>query len=352
MNPTFTYVEDYIEFIGGHRDITGKHLGLFETTTSPISLARYDVQIVESFCNQVLFDCKPYTDKQSELAVKIVSKYRKQLLQLSTPVTLPESFNLPGSFNQFRLGIRTIDRTKSVTIEDDQFVIKFPYDTKLIDLVKKQLKEGQGSVLFDKDKKVWRLAQTESMLNWIMAVAPMNEFVISNEVTALYDAMVAVEQQPYTVELQVRAGQLTISNAEDSLVDYVNEHLGGFDIDNLLTLADNSEVLGYTIDSDIRAGLESVYGPMWKLIGNRYSTFKKSEITMEYLIGYAKLVNRLPVYVYETGIPKTDTADIVYLTRSKPLDIKPKLLVSLSSLMIGSKKESWRNNAEKIMVIE
>ena len=346
MNPTFTYVEDYIEFIGGHRNITGKHLGLFETTTSPISLARYDVQIVESFCNQVLFDCKPYTDKQSELAIKIVSKYRKQLLQLSTPVVLPESLN------QFRLGIRTIDRTKSVTIEDGQFVVKFPYDTKLIDLVKKQLKEGQGSVLFDKDKKVWRLAQTESMLNWIMAVAPMNEFAISNEVTELYDAMVAVEQQPYAIELQVRNGRLTVSNAEDSLIDYINEHLGGFDIDNLLTLADNSEVLGYTIDPDICTGLESVYGPLWKLISNRYSTFKKSEINMEYLIGSAKLVNRLPVYVYETGIPKADTADIVYLTRSKSLDIKPKLLVSLSSLMIGSKKESWRNNAEKIMVIE
>ena len=346
MNPTFTYVEDYIEFIGGHRNITGKHLGLFETTTSPISLARYDVQIVESFCNQVLFDCKPYTDKQSELAVKIVSKYRKQLLQLSTPVVLPESLN------QFRLGIRTIDRTKSVTIEDGQFVVKFPYDTKLIDLVKKQLKEGQGSVLFDKDKKVWRLAQTESMLNWIMAVAPMNEFAISNEVTELYDAMVAVEQQPYAIELQVRDGRLTVSNAEDSLIDYINEHLGGFDIDNLLTLADNSEVLGYTIDPEICTGLESVYGPLWKLISNRYATFKKSEITMEYLIGYAKLVNRLPVYVYETGIPKADTADIVYLTRSKSLDIKPKLLVSMSSLMIGSKKENWRNNAEKIMVIE
>ena len=346
MNPTFTYVEDYIEFIGGHRNIAGKHLGLFETTTSPISLARYDVQIVESFCNQVLFDCKPYTDKQSELAIKIVSKYRKQLLQLSTPVVLPESLN------QFRLGIRTIDRTKSVTIEDGQFVVKFPYDTKLIDLVKKQLKEGQGSTQFDADKKVWRLAQTESMLNWIMAVAPMNEFAISNEVTELYNAMVAVEQQSYAIELQVRDGRLTVSNAEDSLIDYINEHLGGFDIDNLLTLADNSEVLGYTIDPDICTALESVYGPLWKLISNRYATFKKSEITMEYLIGYAKLVNRLPVYVYETGIPKADTADIVYLTRSKSLDIKPKLLVSMSSLMIGSKKESWRNNAEKIMVIE
>lgn len=346
MNPTFTYVEDYVEFIGGHRDITGKHLGLFESIPSPINLARYDVQIVESFCNQVLFDCKPYTDKQSELAVKIVTKYRKQLLQLATPVALPESLN------QFRLGIRTIDRTKSVTIDRGQFLVKFPYDTKLIDLIKKQIREGHGTAAFDGDTKAWRLALTESMLNWIMGVAPTNEFTISDEVTELYESMLVVEQQPYKIELQVQAGEFVITNAEDSLVDYINEHLGGFGIDNLLALADNSQVLGYTVAPKICAGLEEVYGPMWKLICNRYSTFKKSEVSEDQLLEYAKLVNRLPVYVYETGIPKEDTEDIVYLTRSKSLDIKPKLLISTSSLMIGSKKESWRNNAEKIIVIE
>ena len=346
MNPTFTYVEDYIEFIGGHRDITGKHLGMFESVTSPISLARYDVRIIESFCEQVLFDCKPYTDKQSELAVKIVSKYRKQLLQLAIPVVLPESLN------QFRLGIRTIDRTKSVTIDSGQFVVRFPYDTKLIELVKRQLKEGDGAALFDIDKKVWRLAQTESMLNWIMSVCPSNEFEITSEVTELYEAMLLTEQQPYPIELQVQDGQFAISNAESSLIDYVNEHLGGFGLDNILTLADNSDVLGYTVAPDICSTLEEVYGPTWKLISSRNLAFKKSEITMDQLIEYARLVNRLPVYVYETGIPKADTADIIYLSRSKSLDIKPKLLISMSSLMLGSKKESWRNSAEKIIVIE
>ena len=346
MNPTFTYVEDYIEFIGGHRDITGKHLGMFESVTSPISLARYDVRIIESFCEQVLFDCKPYTDKQSELAVKIVNKYRKQLLQLAAPVVLPESLN------QFRLGIRTIDRTKSVTIDSGQFVVRFPYDTKLIELVKRQMKEGDGAALFDIDKKVWRLAQTESMLNWIMSVCPSNEFEISSEVTELYEAMLLTEQQPYPIELQVQDGQFAISNAESSLIDYVNEHLGGFGLDNILTLADNSDVLGYTVAPDICSTLEEVYGPTWKLISSRNLAFKKSEVTMDQLIEYARLVNRLPVYVYETGIPKADTPDIIYLSRSKSLDIKPKLLISMSSLMLGSKKESWRNSAEKIIVIE
>lgn len=346
MNPTFTYVEDYIEFIGGQRTIAGKQLGLFETVPSPINLARYDVRIIESFCNQTLWEGKPYTDKQSELAVKIVSKYRKQLLQLSTPVVLPESLN------QFRLGIRAIDRTKSVTVEGDQFVIKFPYDTKLIELVKRQLKEGAGSASFDTNNKAWRLAQTESMLNWIMAVAPANEFTISSEVTALYDAMLQMEQQPYAIELQTAGDRYVISNAESSLIDYINEHLGGFGLDNILTLADNSEVLGYTIAPDIRRSLEEVYGPQWQLISSRNLTFKKSEISIEQLVDYAKLVNRLPVYVYETGIPKPDTSDIVYLSRTKSLDIKPKLLVSMSSLMIGSKKENWRNTAEKIIVIE
>lgn len=346
MNPTFTYVEDYIEFIGGQRTIAGKQLGLFETVSSPINLARYDVSIIESFCNQTIFDCKPYTDKQSELAIKIVAKYRKQLLQLSPPVVLPESLT------QFRLGIRTIDRTKSVTVDGDHFVVKFPYDTKLIELVKRQLKEGAGSGSFDTTNKAWRLVQTESMLNWIMAVASVNEFTISSEVTALYDAMLQMEQQPYAIELQTAGDRYVISNAESSLIDYINEHLGGFGLDNVLALVDNSEVLGYTVAADISQALATRYGPMWKLIKSRNLTFKKSEIDMDQLIEYARLVNRLPVYVYETGIPKSDTSDIVYLSRTKSLDIKPKLLVSMSSLMIGSKKESWRNSAEKIIVIE
>jgi hypothetical protein len=346
MNPTFTYVEDYIEFIGGHRDVTGRHLGIFQSTPSPINLARYDVQIIESFCNQVLFEHKPYTDKQAELAVRIVTKYRKQLLQLATPVFLPESLN------QFRMGIRTIDRTKSVTIDQGQFLFKFPYDTKLIDLTKKQIKEGYGAAEFDGDIKAWRLALTESMLNWIMAIAPANGFTISPEVLELYDAMLAVEQQSYKIELQVQNGEFVITNAEDSLIEYINQHLGGFGLDNVLTLVDNSQVLGYSLSPEISAELSAVYGPMWKLISNRHSTFKKEELSWDQAMAYAKLVNRLPVYVYESGIPKADTEDIVYLNHKTPIDLKPKLLISNSSIMLGSKKETWRNNAEKIIIIE
>jgi hypothetical protein len=91
---------------------------------------------------------------------------------------------------------------------------------------------------------------------------------------------------------------------------------------------------------------------MWKLISNRHSTFKKEELSWDQAMAYAKLVNRLPVYVYESGIPKADTEDIVYLNHKTPIDLKPKLLISNSSIMLGSKKETWRNNAEKIIIIE
>ena len=46
MTATFPYVEDYIEVIAGHRDINGTALTLFNYQSSPISLARYDVNIV------------------------------------------------------------------------------------------------------------------------------------------------------------------------------------------------------------------------------------------------------------------------------------------------------------------
>jgi hypothetical protein len=63
----FQYVEDYIEVINGDRDpVTGKLFGLFDTTPAIISLARYDVSIVDSM-SQAVQSGKSLTDKQADL---------------------------------------------------------------------------------------------------------------------------------------------------------------------------------------------------------------------------------------------------------------------------------------------
>lgn len=344
--PTFNYVEDYVEFIGGRRSIDGKVFGIFNYAPPPINLARYDVSIIDSLSTQTCELNNPYTDKQSALAVKLVDKYRRQLANLNSPVIVPEKLE------SFRLGIRVVDRSKSVYIDDNQFIVKFPYDTKLIDLLKKQARQGEGSVRFDYDKKIWMLGMTEYNLNWIMTICPANEFTIHDSVTALYEKMLSVETTGYKICLRLVDDQLILENAESSLLDYI-ETVGGVTMNNLLKLIDTSAVLGFEVDDILMKQIDNLdYGHDRRFLINRKTTCSKEKISIEQVLEYARKVNRLPIHVYETGLPKSNTEDIIYLNRGIGPEVRPKLLVTTTSLMIGSKKQSWVSNAEKIIILE
>jgi hypothetical protein len=172
---TFMYVEDYIEVINGDRNPdTGKPYGLFENTASIISLARYDVNIISSMSSATIGG-RSLTDKQAELAVKIVLKYQKQLANLGIDVS-------PVEQPKFRHSIRTIDRRKLLSIDSDRIVIKFPYDNRLIESVRELAKLSQGSWKFDGDGKVWTLGLTETNIVAAHGFAANNDFEISQEV--------------------------------------------------------------------------------------------------------------------------------------------------------------------------
>lgn len=346
MTPTFKYVEEYVEFIAGLRDSSGKALGLFDTVPPPVSLARYDVAVVNSLAEQTGTMNRGYTDKQSELAVKIVTKYRRQLAQL-TP-----SVHLPDVLDQFKYPRRTVDRTKSIQLRNNHIVMKFPFDTATIDATKKQGKEGRGAAQFDYDSKEWHLALTESNLNWVVTVGKMKEFDIDASVLDLYEQLIQAESKEYKIQLVATDHGFAITNAADSLVDYINEHVGGFAADNFLRLADHSELLGYTLCSDLEAKLFAMYGETSRLILGRTQIKKIKNLSFDEIMTYARLVNRLPVYVYDTDVPKSNTEEIRYINKERSLNIRAKLLVSTSSLMIGGRKESWRQNAEKVIIIE
>lgn len=345
----FTYVEDYIEFIAGWRDANGKLLSLFSNIPSPLSLARYDVQIVSSLGEQTALNNKGYTDKQSLLAVKIVDKYRRQLSKLADPIIVPEVID------QFRHPIRIVDRSKSAYSENDLFAVKFPYDTVLIDAVKAQAKSGNGRIDFDHDKKIWYLAKTESNLNWIMAMKELHQIEVTEELQNLYTQMLEVEACDNRIYLTASQSGYQVVNANQSLIDHVEQHLGGFSEDNLLKLVDASVTLGYEVDDALRSQVCGMLGnndALCAIVNNRTSTIKQDVIDLNSVVEYAKLVDRLPIYVYTVGAPKEDTADIKYLNRGKNYNIFPKLMVSYTATLIGSKKESWQTNAEKIIYLE
>lgn len=346
----FDYIEDYIEFIGGNRDINNQKLGLFDTVKSPISLARYDVNIVNSLAAQTAEKNIGYTDKQAELALKIVQKYKRQLSQLNPAVYLPKNLG------KFRLTIRTVDRSKRAFIRDNCVVLKFPYDTVLIEMVKRQSKDGEGSGVFNYDNKEWIFAITESTINWICSISDKHQIEIDRAITDLYIKILECEQQSFAIELVETASGYDIINAAESLRQYIQTNLGGFGPDNLLQLIDNASVLGYTIPNKILLDFYSKNKHKLTVrqqlcVSKNKRTFKKNKLDFEEFIEYARKTNRLPVYVYATGLPKLSTNEVKYL-KHESLTTKIKCLVSESRLLVGTRKQAWLKQAEKIFYIE
>lgn len=301
---SFPYVEDYIEIIGGLRDITGKKIPFLGKSPHPtVSLARYDVNIASSFASQSDGGTS-FTDRQSELAVKLIEKYRKQLYNLGIDVD-PILNNV-----KFRQPIRIVDRTRSARIVDGYIQLRFPYDKTLVPEVTKASKESRGSFMFNIERKVWHLALTEYNLNWVIAFGQAHQFEIDPEITRLMEKILECERTEYKIELTVDdTGSVVITNAEDSLLDYIREHVGELNYSNLIRLVDYSAVLGYTVNTDVLEAIKQGFDPIVAgLLGQKESHVKRVEVLdkatelFDSLTKYADLTGRWPICVYEPDL--------------------------------------------------
>lgn len=342
------YAEDIIEFIAGYRDQDGRLLSPWNRVPSPISLARYDVSILDSLALQTSENNRAYTQKQSQLAVKIITKYRKQLAKLNIHVKEDPATII------FRLGIRFVDQSKTIKLQDGKIQIRFPYAPDLIKQIKSMALNGYGSVTFDYDNKIWHLGITEFTVNFAVAFGKTLNFEIDPELQILADRIIAVESEPYRIELQRQGQQLIISNASQSLLDYVNERCE-LTINNLYKLVDLSEVLGYSVSPDLLELLKAELSEKeYELVAHRKIQTDKHKQTLEDIVAYATKTDRLPVYVYDTGTPKKDTDAIIYLnTKKQNKFIKDiKLIVSMSTVLVGFRKQDWLRRAEKVIFLK
>lgn len=348
MLTEFTYVEDYMEFIAGWRTRSGKALQLFQNVASPLALARYDVRIVDSLSMQTILDNRPYTDKQAELAKRIVFKYRRQLANLTEPLMVPDTLE------NFRLGVRQVDRTKSASVHDGVIWLRFPYDTEIIGAVKEFSKKSQGSLHWDNQNKVWKMALTEYNIGLVMTYFKSREFEISQEIEQLFEKVLECEQHPYKIELVNHGDKYTVTNAEDSLLNHLEKTLGDDCWTDLIRLCDYAEIYGYEISEGVKKELDQLVKN--KLV-RQLICHKKFGVTLgefKHVVEYARLVNRLPLHYYtSTILPEKSSDSIVYLGSSTklPVDYKINLLVTESSYMIGNRKQQWLQSAEKIIDI-
>jgi len=367
---TFPTVEDYLEVIAGKRDIAQgnvKSSGWLGYEFDPIvSLARYDTSFLDSVTDHTL-GSGALTDRQADLALKLIFKYQRQLASKGINIE-------PMAAPQYRKPLRMLDRSRRCWVDGDHMVLKFPYDTKMIQQLRELLQQRQGFAQFDKEEKSWNIALSEFNVNFVVAWAKTNQFEISEELSEIMDEILAAEQQTYAIELTRINGQLRIENAESSLLEYLAEQGMDFTDDNLLRLADLGSELGYTISDSVWAEVDHIAGPdisgfirksSYELIGD-FGQIPR-------LFAYAQLVNRLPMIVFDPSASgsdqkylellgtenvavqgnknKTNVSDAPVIWTHKvmrELDTIP-LLISHAGLLAGAEKSLMVQNSRKII---
>lgn len=344
----FQHIEDYIEYIGGYKNISQ----LLKSKTA-VSLARYDVGIVDSFCNQTIFKKQGYTEKQAVLAKSLVAKYERQLRA--------QGIDQPDSFNSFRFPIRTVSTKHSVEIDYSQnkIVINFPYNNVLIEKFRTLKASEDTSAQFDYDHRVWHMPITEYSLNFVMAVCHKDQpFYYGDDVVALIDEIMKIENTPYEIKLSEIDGKLSISNAPSSMLEWITEHVGDMTHDNLLKLIDVSNVLGYTVDDTLIGKLDEICP---NELQRRFLTHKKSpvklaEFDFERIMEYAVMTGRTPVYAYISSFAKLSKfkhPDLIYINKTWPDgQDRIKMLISQSPILIGVRKTATLKMAEKVIFID
>jgi len=358
---TYPYVEDYLEYLAGYEvGITA----LIMPNITKISLARYDIQIVNSMANATMFGTA-LTDKQAELAVKLILKYRRQFAKLGIDVS-------PIEDPQYRIPPRKMDRTKTIWVADGKIHVKFPYDNVLIKDLQTFRESSQGRAHYDREAKIWYLALTEYNVNWIVPWGNTNDFEVDNGVREIFYQILECEQQPFEIKLVQQGDGYIITNAADSLVEYINNHAGGFALDNLVKLIDHAGLCGYTIDDSIEVPSLAL-----RYIGGKHAIHvEPSEDNLNMIFDYADITNRYPVCIYNPTLididlsrfkeeeivrfdrnGKTKTSDydpygvkVVYAQKIPATwDFPVPLMVTTFEMMFGGRKMDWTRRAEKII---
>lgn len=362
---TYKFVEDYLELLAGYDPGSSN---IFNTSNFNFSLARYDVKIVESMANSTIWSQTALTDKQGDLAVKLVLKYRKQFANFGIDIS-------PVENPQWRMPLRTINRNKNIWIVDQSIRVSFPFNQQLIEQIKKFKDESQGSARWHSDEKYWQFGITEYNVNWLTTWGQANQFDIDQEVINLFSKILECEKDPYEIKLIKTASGYEVTNAAPSLVEYIDEHIGN----DVIRLVDHAGVLGYSVEADILQECSEQYGSALEYIGIRHKAhiMPMSDPNMwDWILDYAELTQRYPICIYDPGVvnldiskfdeseivrfdhngkTKTDdynphTTKVVY-ARSIPKtwDFPVPLLVSTVEMMYGGKKLDWLNRAEKIV---
>jgi hypothetical protein len=216
-----------------------------------------------------------------------------------------------------------------------------------------------------------------------MTFAQMYEFEIDARARKLMQLILDAEKQDYRIELTTDGHGLSIENAAESLNNYVEQHLGGFDLDNIMRLVDHARVLGYTVNSTLEQYvITQTNARVYNLMINRDSKLNAQDSTkiaesFEDIVQYAHVSNRWPIYIYEPNLRNDlltlarkyfepqeiaqighnppDTLDgirVVHMIKYKSnWNFYMPLLVTSNGMLFGGEKQILLERTEKVVYL-
>ena len=163
------FVEDWILWLGCRVDKLGNIIDFPFYVTPPVKVANYDVAFIEN-TGQALVQGIGFTKSQSQLAVRIITKHRKQIKK---QLNIDVDFLLTNP--EFKLPIRDVQNNfETVNGSDNYYIIKFPYQPKMVDRMHNLSAHSSGDFRWNSDDRLWSISKTEKNLKLLYKF--LNEF--------------------------------------------------------------------------------------------------------------------------------------------------------------------------------
>jgi hypothetical protein len=168
------YIEDYLKEF---------YLGRIRTS-------QYDTQIATSLGSQAVMSGRALTEKQGQLAIRLLDKYKQQFLSAGFKDIL-EDIKSPN----FKKPFRIVENKKTVFIEDNKISIKFPFDQTLVTALREISNLSTFcKPSFDGEAKLWRMELNEDSLSFVENNLIPKEFEISSEIMNLIEQIQVVRE--------------------------------------------------------------------------------------------------------------------------------------------------------------
>jgi len=143
--------------------------------------SKWDAGVISSLSLQVNFNGSGFTEKQSQLALKLIKRYIGQL-----NVYYGKDISMYVDAPTYRLAIRSssLSNRKISIIPHAQWTkavkVEFPYNEEFISLIKSN-KTSNGVAMWDKEHRAWLFALSESNITIIKTLIEKDHFEIDDE---------------------------------------------------------------------------------------------------------------------------------------------------------------------------